>query len=146
MTHRVLFLCTGNYFRSRFAEMLFNVRASCLRLNWLADSRGIATDLGTDNLGAISVHAVDGLRARGIAVDSRIHFPIQLKEQDLAQADLIIALDEAEHRPLLENRFPAWPDRVEYWRVPDLDRASSEEALSMIEREMDSLLQRLSKH
>ena len=48
MTHtrscRVLFLCTGNYYRSRFAEALFNSLAKRAELNWTADSRGLATD------------------------------------------------------------------------------------------------------
>ena len=51
----VLFLCTGNYYRSRFAEMLFNHLAVESQLNWKADSRGIATILGADNSDVISV-------------------------------------------------------------------------------------------
>ena len=43
MSHKVLFLCTGNYYRSRFAEMLFNALASRKDLDWTADSRGLAT-------------------------------------------------------------------------------------------------------
>ena len=34
----VLFLCTGNYYRSRFAEILFNSVASKLGLPWQASS------------------------------------------------------------------------------------------------------------
>jgi len=142
MTQRILFLCTGNYYR--FAEQLFNALASQSGLSWLASSRGIATELGADNPGAISIHAVNGLQALGIRVDADIRLPTQLQEQDLTQADLIIALYEAEHRPLLEERFPAVADRVEYWHVPDLDRASPEEAIFIVEREIDVLIQRLS--
>jgi protein-tyrosine-phosphatase len=36
---RVLFLCTGNYYRSRFAELLFNYRARSTGLAWEASSR-----------------------------------------------------------------------------------------------------------
>ena len=145
MNHRILFLCTGNYYRSRFAEQLFNARASQLRLSWVAESRGIATELGSANVGAISMHAVNGLRALGIGVDTDMRFPTQLQEQDLTQADLIIALDKEEHRPLLDERFPDAADRAEYWQVPDLDRAPPEEAISIIEREIDLLIKRLSK-
>jgi protein-tyrosine phosphatase len=145
MTQHILFLCTGNYYRSRLAEQLFNARASQLGLSWVAGSRGIATELGTGNPGAISIHAVNGLRALGIRADTDMRFPAQLQEQDLKQADLIIALDEAEHRPLLEEQFPAAADRVEYWQVPDLDRASPDEAIAIIEQEIDLLLQDLLK-
>ena len=36
----VLFLCTGNYYRSRFAEVLFNSLAGKMGLPWKASSRG----------------------------------------------------------------------------------------------------------
>jgi protein-tyrosine phosphatase len=38
----VLFLCTGNYYHSRFAEILFNSVASRMGLPWRASSRGLA--------------------------------------------------------------------------------------------------------
>src|SRR5947199_205561 len=38
----VLFLCTGNYYRSRFAEVLFNSVAGKMGLTWRASSRGLA--------------------------------------------------------------------------------------------------------
>jgi hypothetical protein len=37
----VLFLCTGNYYRSRFSEYLFNALAQKCGLNWQATSRGL---------------------------------------------------------------------------------------------------------
>ena len=37
----VLFLCTGNYYRSRFAEILFNSVAGRMGLPWKASSRGM---------------------------------------------------------------------------------------------------------
>ena len=36
----VLFLCSGNYYRSRFAEIFFNWLAPQQGLNWRAESRG----------------------------------------------------------------------------------------------------------
>ena len=38
---RVLFLCTGNYYRSRFAEILFNHLAPQHNLDWHAESSGL---------------------------------------------------------------------------------------------------------
>jgi protein-tyrosine phosphatase len=144
MMYKLLFLCTGNYYRSRFAEILFNTLASQVNLNWKADSRGIATDLGADNVGPISIHAIEGLSDRGIEVGQDVRFPRQLHESDLEQADLIIALKEAEHRPYLAQRFPQWVAKVEYWHIHDLDSATADEALPKIERELCSLIQRLS--
>lgn len=142
-SQRLLFLCTGNYYRSRFAEMLFNTLAAEADLDWTATSRGIAADFGVQNVGPMSVHAVEGLMVRGIFVDEQVRFPIQLEEQDLEEADLVVALKEAEHRPLLRLRFPQWPDRVEYWHVDDLDLASPGGALGKIEMGVRDLIQRL---
>jgi protein-tyrosine phosphatase len=144
MTRTVLFLCTGNYYRSRFVEMLFNSLASRSGLDWTAISRGIATELGFRNIGPISPHALERLQARGIEIGQEIRHPIQLEERDLSQADLIIALNEPEHRPYLETRLPEWAERVEYWHVPDLDAMSADEALLEMEREVRSLIRKLS--
>lgn len=75
MHRRLLFLCTGNYYRSRFAEMLFNALTAQLDLNWNADSRGIATERGSQNIGPISPCVRAGLQVRGIEVGKAIRFP-----------------------------------------------------------------------
>jgi protein-tyrosine phosphatase len=141
---KVLFLCTGNYYRSRFAELLFNSRAREALLPWTAYSRGLALERGSKNVGAISALAVKSLATHGIRVPAEVRFPLQVCEQDLHTADLVIALKEAEHRPLLVQRFPAWPDRVEYWHIDDLDAATSETALAAIAQEIAKLMVRLS--
>src|SRR4051812_12382323 len=53
----VLFLCTGNYYRSRFAEVVFNTLAGRAGLPWRAESRGLALELGVNNVGPLSAHA-----------------------------------------------------------------------------------------
>jgi protein-tyrosine phosphatase len=83
------------------------------------------------------------LAAQGIAVAEPIRFPLHLQELDLQQADMIVALKEAEHRPLMEARFPLWADAVEYWHVDDLDYAAPEQALPEIERLVRGLIRRL---
>src|SRR5262245_31370231 len=50
--YKLLFLCTGNYYRSRFAELLFNARAATHALPWQAFSRGLAIDKGVNNIGS----------------------------------------------------------------------------------------------
>ena len=138
---RILFLCTGNYYRSRFAEIFFNWLARKRGLGWTADSRGLALD--GCNYGPISRYTVACLKEKGIAVDNDYRFPIQVQEADLAAADHIVAVKEAEHRPLFESRFPAWCDRVEYWHVHDLDCATPDAAVPQLEGEVERLLERL---
>jgi protein-tyrosine phosphatase len=51
--HTLLFLCSGNYYRSRFAEHLFNAIADRDQLPWRADSRGLVVGRA-GNVGPIS--------------------------------------------------------------------------------------------
>src|SRR4029078_3687030 len=117
----VLFVCTGNYYRSRFAEAVFNARAHERALPWRALSRG--TDVygaGRWNEGPLSPFALQGLLERGIDPGEGLGSPVKHREMDLGDADMIIAISEVEHRPHLERDFPAWADQVEYWTVEDL--------------------------
>jgi protein-tyrosine phosphatase len=71
--------------------------------------------------------------------------PISLSELDLVAADRVIAVKEREHRPLVEKKFPAWRDRIEYWHVHDLDCATPDEAIPHLEREVLALLDGLAR-
>jgi low molecular weight protein-tyrosine phosphatase len=140
----VLFLCTGNYYRSRYAELLFNAWAPGHRLAWRADSRALALERGADNVGPISAAVVEACGARGIALPQPLRFPLVVSEADLRAARRVIALKEAEHRPLLSERFSGWQDRVEYWHVHDLDCGTVADALRDIEGRVVALLAELS--
>lgn len=140
---RILFLCSGNYYRSRFAEILFDEVAAEKQLNWQAFSRGLVADRPSGNVGPISPHVLEGLEARGIPAPQPVRVPLQLLEDDLESADLVIALKEAEHRPMLAERFPGWQERVEYWQVDDIDCAPPEQTLSKLEGLVKVLLERL---
>jgi protein-tyrosine phosphatase len=135
----VLFLCTGNYYRSRFAEILFNSVAGKMGLPWKAISRGLALERGGGNIGPISKSAMKALAALGVrALVDTARMPLQANTEDLTKADFIIALKETEHLPLLRERFPTWTERVEFWSVDD-----APEALALIEREIMALTARL---
>ena len=143
MPFHVLFLCTGNYYRSRFAEILFNTMAADEGLDLRASSRGVALDRGVNNIGPISTHTLKELRHRKIKDSSVSRFPLQVREEDLRTADLVIALDEEEHRSLIRDRFPEWVDRIEYWNIADLWATVPDEALAAIECKVRELVGRL---
>ena len=139
---RVLFLCSGNYYRSRFAEIYFNWLAQERGLAWRAESRGLALD--ARNAGPISRYTLSSLAVRGISCDAYLRAPLPVTAADFAAAQRIIAVKEAEHRSIVEGRFAAWCDVVEYWRIHDVDCATPDEALPLLERAVSDLLERLS--
>jgi len=135
----ILFLCTGNYYRSRFAEILFNSVAAKMSLPWRASSRGLALERGVNNIGPMAVSAVRALKARGVhATADFARYPMRATVEDFEMAHWIVALKKAEHMPLLQERFPAWTEKVEFWQVDD-----ALGVLSLIEREIMDLAARL---
>src|SRR5438132_3583166 len=135
----VLFLCTGNYYRSRFAEILFNSVAGKMGLPWRASSRGLALERGVNNVGPMAVSAIRRLESLAVRADDAItRMPAQVATDDLEGAARIVALKQTEHFPLLQERFPAWADKVEFWHVDD-----APEVLGLIEQEVMGLVARI---
>ncbi len=144
MSRTVLFLCTGNYYRSRYAEELFNDLARQAGLDWTATSRGLAVEeLGHWNVGPISAHARAAMAARGTPIPEPVRDPLACCEADLAGAERVVALKEAEHRPWLDRKHPGWSDRVRFWHVHDLDQAGPEQALGEIAELVTDLVREL---
>lgn len=143
--NKILFLCTGNYYRSRFAEHLFNWLAVKQGLDWQADSRGLALERGVNNVGAISRYALEALTVRLVNLPDDERFPLPASEPDFQAATRIIALDELEHRPLMNERFPHWADTIEYWLVHDIDKTSALVALGQIEKNLLQLIEQLAQ-
>ncbi len=139
----ILFLCTGNYYRSRFAEHLFNYLARKHGLNWQADSRGLALERGVNNVGAISRYAKAALAERGIVLLDEERFPQSVLLEDFQNFTKVVAIDEDEHRPLMVERFPQWVDNIEYWLVHDIDKTGVDEALGQIEAKVINLINKL---
>jgi predicted translation initiation factor SUI1 len=135
----ILFLCTGNYFRSRYAEVLFVSVAKKMGLPWDASSRALALERGVNNVGSMATTAIKALEAMGIRDAERCgRLPVQVTISELEQADVIVALKHAEHLPLLQERFPAFAEKVEFWHVDD-----APDALPIIESKINDLLARL---
>jgi protein-tyrosine phosphatase len=138
---RVLFLCTGNYYRSRLAEELFNQRARRLELDWYASSCALALERGAENIGPISAFAIRALSDLDVIPVHPFRFPVACTVRDFELADLVIAMKEAEHRPLMKAKFNAWAERVTYWHVHDLDAADFAETTKLIDDLMNELIQ-----
>ena len=139
---KILFLCTGNYYRSRYAEVFFNHLCMLSDTKWFATSRGLAV-YQSNNPGPISAHTFERLYDQGLWDDKIIREPLQVTEKELIEADKIIALKEKEHRPMIVRLFPEFKNRVEYWKVHDVDFEIPQVALPQIEANLYKLLKQL---
>jgi protein-tyrosine phosphatase len=139
----VLFLCTGNYYRSRFAEELFNHHAEHAGLDWAADSRGLALERGIHNVGPISPFTLHALGEMAVSARAADRFPRQCTTDDLTNAAVVIAVKEAEHRPLMRARFAEWENRLDYWHIHDVEDETPASALKLLAEEVRMLLRRL---
>jgi len=137
----VLFLCTGNYYRSRFSEIYFNHLSRKHNYVWRADSRGFRLN-SKQNFGTISPFALSRLEKLKIDVAQPQRYPLALTIADLNGAGLIVALYDVEHRPFIVQNFPNWSEKIEYWQVPDVPLATPRAALRMIEKQIDKLFER----
>lgn len=145
MGKSLLFLCTGNYYRSRFSEILFNhlIKSGDPQLEWHAFSRGL-WEGSNPNPGPISIYTVLGLEDRQVPIDRKKEpNPQQVTLEDLEKADLVIAVDEEEHRPMMDKQFPDWADKISYWGVHDLHLTHAADALGTLEVHVKELVERL---
>ena len=143
---RVLFLCTGNYFRSRFSQALFQqlieINQATGRLQ--VDSAGLKVDPNSGNVGPMAPEAISALQDRGVTVDpASLAAPKQVTEADLDAADVVVAVDEAAHRPMVQQQFPAWEDRIRFWTVKDLDEEDGVDPIAQLEHRVQQLFDEL---
>jgi len=74
---------------------------------------------------------------------SEPRLPCDVSEEDLAGAELVVAVKETEHRPVLAERFPGWADRVRYWNVDDIPLVRAADALARLETLVRALIAEL---
>jgi protein-tyrosine phosphatase len=113
-------------------------------LGWHAFSRGAAEKGSPHNVGSISVFAREALDLKGITLEGTERYPQPCTIGDFHAAQLAIALNELEHRPLIERRFAAVAHRVIYWHVHDVGVVHPTTALAMIDDRVRHLISNLS--
>lgn len=137
----ILFICTGNYYRSRFSESYFNARVQEARLPFQADSAGLRAN-HPGNVGPISIFARKRLERHDIQADLQ-RFPRSITQNDFSTSAQIIALDESEHRPMMEQQWPSYADKITYWHIPDIQFMEPEEALDRMTEVLERFLDQL---
>ncbi len=136
-SRQVLFICTGNYYRSRFAEHYFNFLTEKTNTDLSAFSRGTSV-FDNDNVGPISREALEYLSHLNVPVPDPLRFPQPLLAEDFEVARIAIALDEKEHRPMLNNDFPDWVNQTIFWSFPDVHLKPAAEILPRLKRRVES--------
>lgn len=140
---QVLFVCTGNYYRSRFAEALFNQKAREAHLDWKAVSRGLRL---VSSQHGISSLARRELTKRGVPSKLCEGTPKALAKEDLEKSGYIVLLDEVEHRPMLEKQFPTRDDRkIHYWHIGDTGKTNPSNACQAMSQKIEELLRTLER-
>jgi protein-tyrosine phosphatase len=140
---RVLFLCTANYYRSRYAEELFNHFVKAEGLAWRAFSCAASERSYPENVGPMSRFTREALAAKGIVPEGGLRDPRSCSLADFVAAELVVALKETEHRPLIERRFPGVAKRITYWHVDDIEFVHPSIALVQIDNHVSELISSL---
>lgn len=144
MNRQVLFICTGNYYRSRFAEEYFNHLAQKKGLNWRAFSAGLSQNMPSlNNPGPISIHTIEALKERSVKGSGLQRYPRPMEKADFTRYDRIIAMSKLEHRPMLEARYLAQSSNVEYFEVGDLPLEEPKDAMNKIARLIEHMIKQL---
>lgn len=139
---KILFLCTANYYRSRFSEMYFNHLAEAEGLAVRADSAALEmAKWRTYNPGELSVHTIAALGKLGIAIEQPYREPRQFNPKATTGMRLI-ALSETEHRPMVMRLFPEVFEEIEFWKVEDVDFEHPEKAIALMKESVEGCIQK----
>lgn len=139
----VLFVCTGNHYRSRFAEALFNQKAHEAHLDWGAVSRGFRLDPSQHRMSPLAQRE---LIKRGVPQELCNGEPKALTKEDLERSDYTVLMDEAEHRPMLDMQFPTRDDRkIHYWHIGEIGKMTPAKACQAMSIDIDELLRTLER-
>ena len=125
--HKVLFVCTANIFRSRFSEEVYNHFAKKLDIPSEAFSAGLR--VGEYTTRKIYTPALQQLKYYNINPSRKDDLSIHINDLDLNVYDMIICMDEVEHRPMVEMNDQLNKTNIDYWNIVDEPMVSSKVSL-----------------
>ena len=135
---KVLFVCTWNIHRSRFAEEVFNYLAKKSNDKHQAFSAGFR--FGSNSFRTIYYPALDNLKKLNIVPLRPNDFSKHIDDVDLFNYDRIICMDEGEHKPMVLANPNLQNDLFEYWNIIDEPKMKSELSLQKCYQKVENLL------
>ena len=133
---RILFVCTGNSYRSPVAEALLKKVQGNLEVE----------SAGTQPAGMIAPNARKFLE-RENALEKLKRTPEGIDQKNLEEYDLIVAMKQ-NHKNEILRRYPQMEDRIEVWNIDDpiyLPYGSDEKVFEEIKRKVIELAESISK-
>ena len=141
--HKVLFVCTANIFRSRFSEEVYNHFAKKLNIPSEAFSAGLR--VGEYTTRKIYTPALQHLKYYNINPSRKDDLSIHINDLDLNVYDMIICMDEVEHRPMVEMNDQLNKINIDYWNIVDEPMVSSKVSLPVCFNKVKDLVTSVSK-
>ena len=141
--HKVLFVCTANIFRSRFSEEVYNHFAKKLNIPSEAFSAGLR--VGEYTTRKIYTPALRQLKNYNINPSRKDDLSIHINDLDLNVYDMIICMDEVEHRPMVEMNDQLNKINIDYWNIVDEPIVSSKVSLPACFDKVKDLVMSVSK-
>ena len=141
--HKVLFVCTANIFRSRFSEEVYNHFAKKLNIPSEAFSAGLR--VGEYTTRKIYTPALQQLKYYNINPSRKDDLSIHINNLDLNVYNMIICMDEVEHRPMVEMNDQLNKINIDYWNIVDEPMVSSKVSLPICFDKVKDLVTSVSK-
>jgi protein-tyrosine phosphatase len=133
---KILFVCTGNSYRSPIAEALLKKARGDLEVE----------SAGTQPAGMIAPNAKKFLE-RENALEKLKRTPEGIDQKNLEEYDLIVAMKQ-NHKNEILRLYPQTENRIEVWNIDDpiyLPYGSDEQVFGEIKRKVIELAESISK-
>jgi protein-tyrosine phosphatase len=141
--YKILFICTANIYRSRFSEEVFNYFAIKNNLSTRAFSAGLM--VGSYKTRKIYKPALDELDRLNIDPIRAEEFSIHVDDIDLKNYNMIICMDEKEHKPMVESNSNVKEMNIIYWNIVDEPLASSNISLPKCYEKIQELIYKVTE-
>ena len=134
---KVLFVCTANIHRSRFAEEVFNY--FCIKNNIKVHAFSAGLKVGDYRFRKIYYPALENLKKYDIAPLRPDDLSKHIDLINLENYDKLICMDEFEHKPMVRSNPKLLGYNFEYWNITDMPKVDSDISLPMCYKKVQSL-------